>query len=232
MNEGTFEPLRVIAELNALGVRYVLVGELAAGAPEVPRSADSVEICIADDDDNIDRLRILMVALDAEQAVANGDPHRAAFQTTAGRLECIEMPVNDGFAKLDAKATHLDFGNGVIARGVAVPDEDTMHRPPVVMPRSEVVIPRSPVVVRPVDPRELIETVRAAAKASPVTEEPEAVRRSRRRGEDEDEYGPDPTILIEPLKPWQRVWKAFEDIDDFLSDLNAKPLLPRSRRRS
>ena len=49
MTKGTFEPLRVLAELNALGVRYVLVGDLAAGAPEVPDTADSVEICVADD---------------------------------------------------------------------------------------------------------------------------------------------------------------------------------------
>lgn len=246
MTEGTFEPLRVLAELNALGVRYVLVGDLAAGAPEVPRTADSVEICVADDDDNIDRLRILMVALDAEQGEATGDPHRAAFRTTAGRLECVEMPADDGFAKLDAQATHLDFGNGVIARGVAAPDSDAMDgsdvtlprsavvlpRSEVVAPRSDVVVPRVAVVVQPVDPRELIESVRAAAVAPQVREDPVVVRRSRRRDEDEDEYGPDPTIPNEHLKPWQRVWKAFEDVDDFLSNLNERPLLrPRDKRR-
>jgi hypothetical protein len=224
MTEGTFEPLRVLAELNALGVRYVLVGDLAEAAPEVPLSADSVEICIADDDDNIDRLRILMVALDAEQDGATGDPHRAAFRTNAGRIECVEVAANDGFVKLAAKATHLDFGNGVIARGVASPGTEAE-------PWSHPVAPRTAIAVQRVDTRELIETVRAAAVAPPVKVEPEVARRTRRRDEDEDEYGPEPTTPNEHLKPWQKVWKAFEDIDDFLNDLNNRPLLPRARRR-
>ena len=222
MTNGTFEPLRVLAELNALGVRYVLVGDLAEAAPEVPLSADSVEICVADDDDNIDRLRILMVALDAQQEGATGDPHRAAFRTNAGRLECVEVPAGDGFVKLAAQATHLDFGNGVIARGVAAPETD-------VEPWSHSVTRRTKVVVEPVDTRELIETVRAAAVAQPVQEEPEAARRSRAR--DEDEYPPEPVVSTENLKPWQKVWKAFEDIDDFLTNLDARSLRPRSRRR-
>jgi hypothetical protein len=231
VTKGTFEPLRVLAELNALGVRYVLVGDLAAGAPEVPDSADSVEICVADDDDNIDRLRILMVALDAEQDQATGDPHRAAFRTAAGRLECVEMPANDGFAKLAEQATHLDFGNGVIARGVPALEEDATDWS-AVAPQPEIVIPRSEVVVRPVDPRELIESVRAAAVAPPVVEEePPPARRFRRRERDEDEYGPDPVVPTENLKPWQRVWRAFEDVDDFLNNLNERSILrPREKR--
>jgi hypothetical protein len=222
MTEGTFEPLRVLAELNALGVRYVLVGDLAEAAPEVPLSADSIEICVADDDDNIDRLRILMVALDAEQEGATGDPHRAAFRTNAGRLECVEVPAGDGFVKLAAQATHLDFGNGVIARGVAAPEIEAE-------PWSHPVTSRARVVVEPVDTRELIETVRAAAVAQPLQEEPESARRSR--VQDEDEYPPEPVIPNENLKPWQKVWKAFEDIDDFLTNLDARSLRPRSRRR-
>ena len=223
MSKGTFEPLRVLAELNALGVRYVLVGDLAETAPEVPLSADSVEICVADDDDNIDRLRILMVALDAEQEGATGDPHRAAFRTNAGRLECVEVPAGDGFVKLAAQAMHLDFGNGVIARGVAAPElEDA--------PWSHPVTARTKVEVEPVDTRELIETVRAAAVAQPVQEEPEVARRSRRQEADESEYDPEPVTPREDLKPWQKVWKAFEDIDDLLTNLDARSLRPRSRR--
>jgi hypothetical protein len=230
MPEGSFQPLRVLAELNALGVKYVLVGDLAEAAPEIPSSADSVEICVADDDENIDRLRILMVALDAEQDGATSDPHRAAFRTAAGRLECIEMPAADDFVQLDAQATHLDFGHGVIARGLAGVEapssEEEWVRP---------IAQRAAVDVEPVDARELIESVRRAAKASPppVREEDEesVVRRFRRRKAEEDEFGPDPVPDPENLKPWQKVWKAFEDIDDFLNDLNERPLLrPRSRR--
>jgi hypothetical protein len=237
MPQGSFQPLRVLAELNALGVRYVLVGDLAEAAPEIPASADSVEICVADDDDNIDRLRILMVALDAQQDGATNDPHRAAFRTVAGRLECIEMPAQDDFVRLDAQATHLDFGHGVIARGVAgaeAPiDEPRIAQVPVAQKEWErPVAQRAAVDVEPVDPRELIESVRRAArvKAQPVEEEP-AVRRFGRRNAEEDEYGPDPAPDPQTLKPWQKVWKAFEDIDVFLTDLNERPLLrPKSRR--
>ena len=223
MTEGNFEPLRVLAELNALGVRYVLVGDLAEEAPGAPLTSDRVEICVADDDDDIDRLRMLLVALEAEQAEAGADPHRAAFRTKAGLLECLELPADGEYGELERRARHVDFGNGVIARAVSS-DEITVRH-------SDVVVHRSEVVVQPLDPRELIETVRAAAVAAPVEEEEPVPRRFRHR--DEDEYGPEPTPPNEHLKPWQRVWKAFEDVDDFLNDLNDRPLLrPRSRRRS
>lgn len=222
MTEGNFEPLRVLAELNALGVRYVLVGDLAEEAPGPPLTSDRVEICVADDEDDIERLRMLLVALEAEQAEAGADPHRAAFRTKAGLLECLEMPADGEYGELERRARHVDFGNGIIARAISS-DEVAVRHQDVVVHRAEVVMP-------PLDPGELIETVRAAAVAAPAEEDPPEARRPRHR--DEDEYGPDPRVSSEPLKPWQRVWKAFEDIDDFLTNLDAKSLpRPRVRRR-
>lgn len=123
MAQETFDPVRVLAELNALGVRYVLVGNLASAG-----AADRIEICVADDDDDIDGLRTVLVAHEAERDELSDDPHRAVFRTDVGRMECLEMPADAEFAELERRAGHVDFGNGVIVR--AAPQLDTRaHRP-------------------------------------------------------------------------------------------------------
>jgi hypothetical protein len=116
MTEETFEPLRMLAELNALGVRYVLVGDLASEGAGSVLTTDRLEICVADDDDDIDLLRAMLVALEAEQDGPSDDPHRAMFRTRLGRLDCLEMAADAEFAELERRAGHVDFGNGVIVR--------------------------------------------------------------------------------------------------------------------
>lgn len=127
MAEETFEPLRILAELNAIGVRYVVVGDLAREGAGSVLTADRLEICVADDDEDIDRLRATLVALEAEQDAPSDDPHRAAFRTRLGRLECLEMAADAEFAELERRAGHLDFGNGVIVR--AAPQLDPRAHP-------------------------------------------------------------------------------------------------------
>jgi hypothetical protein len=203
VSEPIFDPLRVLAELNALGVRYVLAGELAASAPAVSPSADRVEIRVADDEDNIERLRLFLHALDAEQVDHTDDVHQAAFGTAAGRVDCLEMAADVGFAELRDRACEVNFGHGVVAR--AVPPEE--------------------VVVVPRDARDLIGALRAAS----LSEGPPAAAGSRRR--DEDEFGPEPVVEGERLTRFRRVWKVFEDIDTFMNDLNERPLRrPREPR--
>jgi hypothetical protein len=203
MAEPIFDPLRVLAELNALGVRYVLAGDLAASAPAVPPSADRVEIRVADDDDNIERLRLFLEALGAEQEDESDDVHHAAFATAAGHVECLEMPADVGFAELHDRASEVNFGHGVVARAVP-PDE---------------------VVVVPRDARDLIGALRAAS----ASERLPPAGGSRRR--DEDEFGPEPAVAGERMTRFRRVWKVFEDIDAFMNDLNERPLRrPREPR--
>ena len=203
MAEGIFEPLRVLAELNALGVPYVLVGDLAAAEPSSRLASDRVEICVANDDDAIDRLRMLLEVLDAEQDEATDDPHLAAFRTAAGRLECREMATNGEFAELEARATLTNFGRGVMAR-VAAPEEVAAERPA---------------------SHDLVGAVSAAS----LGEHRPRLRRFRR--EDEDEFGTELALRPgERMTPWRRVWKAFENVDDFLSDLNERSVRrPRDR---
>jgi hypothetical protein len=203
--EPIFDPLRVLAELNALGVRYVLAGDLAAGAPQVSPSADRVELRVADDDDNIERLRLFLQALGAELLDDSDDSHHAAFGTTAGRVDCLELEVDAGFAELRDRAIEVNFGDGVVARAVP-PDE---------------------VVVVPRDARDLIGALRAASLSqnAPAT--------GGARGWDEDEFGPESAVEGERMTRFRRVWKVFEDIDTFMNDLNERPLRrPREPRGS
>ena len=116
MAEESFEPVRMLAELNALGVRFVLVGDLASEDTGSVLTADHLEICVADDDEDIDRLRAMLVALEAKQIEPSDDPHRAMFRTPLGRLECLEMAADAEFAELERRAGHVDFGHGVIVR--------------------------------------------------------------------------------------------------------------------
>jgi hypothetical protein len=135
MAEETFEPIRMLAELNALGVRFVLVSELASKEPVAVLTADPVEICVADDDEDIDRLRAMLVALEAEQEGSSDDPHRAVFRTPFGRLECVEMAADAEFSELERRAGHVDFGRGVIVRAARL--DTRAHRPTSAVPAVE-----------------------------------------------------------------------------------------------
>jgi hypothetical protein len=197
-----FDPLRMLAELNALGVRYVLAGELAATAPTVPVSADRVEISVADDDDNIDRIRLFLEALSAEQLEGTDDVHHAAFLTEAGRVDCLETSAASGFGELRDRAIEVDFGHGILAR--ATPPEE--------------------IVVVPREPRDLIGALRAASSTD------EASGAGGSLAGDGDEYGPEPQVA-ERSTALGRVWKVLEDIDSFMNDLDRRSLRkPRQRR--
>jgi hypothetical protein len=198
MTEEAFDPLRVVAALDAHGVRYVLVGDLAAMAYGAPRSADRIEMCVAEDDDDIARLGTVLQALAAEQDEATGDPQRVGFRTSAGRVECVEMPDVGGYAALNARATNIDMGRGVIARVAAAQD----------------------VAGQQLASDDLVGAVRTATLGEDRLEV----------HPDEDEYGPEPAALDGRRNPLRRVWRTFEDIDRFMSDLN-EGTLPWSRDR-
>lgn len=203
MSEGTFEPLRVVAELRAHGARFVLVGDLAAMAHGVAVTPDRIEICVAEDEDDVVRLGLTLQALGAEQEDDRGDPHRAAFRTAAGRVECLEVPRDGGFTDMVARATDVDLGHGVIARVATLED----------------------VAAQRVASDDLVGAVRAASLVAAGRDQLEAWG-----AEDVDEFGPEHPEL-EPGTPWRRVTRALDDVDRFLTDLN-EGKLTRSRRRA
>ena len=122
MAEATFDPLHVLAELHARRVRYVLVGDLAAMAHGSAKTADRVELCLADDDDDLARLGTILQILGAQQDDSSGDPRRVVFRTAAGRLEFLDLSDAGGYQELDTRASDVDLGHGVIAR-VAAPED-------------------------------------------------------------------------------------------------------------
>jgi hypothetical protein len=200
MTQETFEPLHVLAELHARRVRYVLVGDLAAMAHGSLMSADRIELCIADDDEDVARLGTVLQLLEAEEDQAESDPHRVVFHTAAGRVEFLDLSDAGGYERLRTRATDVDLGHGVVAP-VAAPED---------------------VAVQQLADDDLVAAVRTASFVSrdPIDPVPTVP--------DEDEYPCEPISLR--TAPWRRIWKAFEDVDKFLTDLN-EGTMPRSHDR-
>jgi hypothetical protein len=192
MAEAVLDPLRVLAGLRAGGVRYVLVGDLAAMAHGSSLTPDRVEICVSTDDDVVARLGTFLQTLEAERDEAGEDPHRVAFRTTAGRVECLEMPSDRGYAELEARASDVNLGHGVTAR-VASPEDIAAHS---------------------LHSDDLVGAVRATYLS------PKHAKRSRAGVKEEDEFGPEKAASNgRRMTPWRRVWKAFEDFDGFMTNL-------------
>ena len=115
------DALRILAGLRSHGVRYVLVGELAAAIHGAPLDTDDVDICVPDDQENLSRLSLALQQLGAQLgAAAAEDEHRAVFATPFGRLSCLENATE--FASLDAKATEVTLSHGVVTRVASLED--------------------------------------------------------------------------------------------------------------
>lgn len=187
--QDTFEPLRALAALRAGGVHSVLIGELAAMAHGSETDADRIELCVPDDDEQIGRLGNVLLVLEAEQdEAAADDPHRVAFRTSAGRIECIEMPNDDGFVPLHARARDMDLGGGVITRVAALED----------------------VAQERLGASDLLGAARAVSMLANDTDV--AVEDGPEFGPEPTDGD---RALMRPLR---RVWRAFEGVDRFLSD--------------
>jgi len=106
------DPLRILASLRAHGVNYVLIGGLAAAAHGSPLETDDVDICLAPDDENLDRFGLALLDLGADPAPdETGDADRVSFLTTAGRLDCLEL--GGRYSELSWNASEIDLGRGL-----------------------------------------------------------------------------------------------------------------------
>ncbi len=115
------DALRILAGLRSHGVRYVLVGELAAAIHGAPLDTDDVDICVPDDEQNLARVSLALQQLGAQLGDATGgDEHRAVFNTPFGHLGCLENAAE--FAALDANATEVTLSHGVATRVASLED--------------------------------------------------------------------------------------------------------------
>jgi len=122
-----FDPMRILAGLRAHGVDYVLIGGLAAAARGSPVDTDDVDICLAPDEQNLDRLGLALMDLGASPTPDDdGEADHVTFMTIAGRLDCLEF--GDGYAGLSARAEQLDLGLGIVARVASLEDLGEMKR--------------------------------------------------------------------------------------------------------
>ena len=161
MLEQGFEPLRILAGLRSHGVSYVLVGGLGAAVRGGPVDTDDVDIVLPNDPQNLPRLALSLQQLGAQlDAPASASDDRVSYDTSYGRLDCLELPSD--FASLDANAAEMEVGNGVTARVASLEDLARLKR-------------RSPDLEGAV-------RLHALVAAAPITREDPAPVPSRRRG--------------------------------------------------
>jgi hypothetical protein len=122
-NHGFFQILRT---LNEHGVRYVLIGGLAAIMWGSDYITKDVDVCYARDDENLQALVRALRSLDAhlrgwpegvpefvdERAFKLGDT--MTFDTKYGPFDCLGTPSGtDGYGELVLHATSMDVEDGV-----------------------------------------------------------------------------------------------------------------------
>lgn len=119
----TFDPLAIIRLLDERGIRFVLVGGLAAAAHGSPTPTLDIDICYARDEENLGKLAQVLgdlgarlrgvdddvpFLLDAETLRA-GD--HFTFETRLGDLDLLGTPSgSSGYEGLAADAIDVDLG--------------------------------------------------------------------------------------------------------------------------
>jgi len=123
-----FDPKRVLDVLFRRGVRFVLIGGVAANALGSPMVTFDLDICYARDGDNLERLTGALRELKARLRGAPTDVpflldaktleagDHFTFTTTAGDLDCLGTPAGtDGFKGLHANAVRYEIAGHTVA---------------------------------------------------------------------------------------------------------------------
>lgn len=135
-----FDPIRALEVLDEHGVRFVVIGGVAAIALGSPTITGGLDICYDRSPDNCDNLAEALVQLNARlrgveedipflldgRTIEAGDSF--AFDTDAGALDCLGTPSGSGgYETLIANSTSTDLGN-VTANVAALEDLIRMKR--------------------------------------------------------------------------------------------------------
>lgn len=223
-----FDPLRILASLEAHGVRYVLIGGLAAVAHGSPAETDDVDICLAGDDENLRRMGLALADLGGRDNPATSTGTKVSFETTAGRLDCFELlPTMAGYPELSEDAVLIDIGHGINVHIASIVDLTEMTRSAGDLTRAA--------------------HLAALAQGADVVElEPSKGRRSWRdlipapkdRRERKERQRPERVVDLstdpdpEPTTWTEKVLRKLENVDAFLTDLNEHGLPKRRDRKA
>jgi hypothetical protein len=135
-----FSPLSALRTLTEHGVRFVMIGGVAAAAHGSPSLTGDLDICYSRDPENLDRLAAALAelhatlrgadpdvgfVLDAASLAAGG---HFTLTTDAGDLDVLGTPAGtDGFVDLDANAVDVDL-DGLVVRVASLGDLIRMKR--------------------------------------------------------------------------------------------------------
>jgi hypothetical protein len=141
MMDRRFDPLEILRRLNANGVRYVLIGGLAAKAHGSPTLTVDIDICYDRNRDNLERLAAVLGGLGAVLRGAPADlPFRPdaetlrrsdsfTLRTDLGDLDVLGTPSGTvGFNELDVNANPTELADGLVVRVASLDDLIRMKR--------------------------------------------------------------------------------------------------------
>ncbi|MBA4170725.1 MAG: nucleotidyl transferase AbiEii/AbiGii toxin family protein [Chloroflexi bacterium] len=141
MSTRRFDPVHILRRLRAHGVKFVLIGGLAAKAHGSPTMTVDIDVCYARDRDNLERLAALLGELGTVLRGAPPDlpfhPDRKTlergdvltFTTDFGDLDILGTPAGvSGFGELDANADEAELDDGLVVRVASLDDLIRMKR--------------------------------------------------------------------------------------------------------
>lgn len=227
-----FDPLRILASLEAHGVRYVVIGGLAAVAHGSPTETDDVDICLAGDNDNLRRMGLALADLGGRDNPVTSTGSKVSFDTVAGRLDCFELlPSMAGYQELSEDAVLIDIGHGVRVHIASIVDLTEMTRSAGDLTRAAhlAALAQGSDVVELEPPQERRFRLRRAPREANDPREPKAPKERRRPDRLVDlSTDPDP----EPVTWTEKVLRKLENVDAFLTDLNEHGLPKRRDRKA
>lgn len=141
MSSRRFDPVYILRRFQDHGVRFVLVGGLAAKAHGSPTLTVDIDVCYARDRDNLERLATVLVELGAVlRGAPSGLPFRLdrvtlergdtfTFTTEHGDLDVLGTPAGvSGYDELEANAEDVELDDGVVVRIASLDDLIRMKR--------------------------------------------------------------------------------------------------------
>ncbi len=141
MSTRRFDPVHILRRLQAHGVKFVLIGGLAAKAHGSPTMTVDIDVCYARDRDNLERLAALLGELGTvlrgappdlpfhpdPKTLERGDVF--TFTTDFGDLDILGTPAGvSGFGELDANADEAELDDGLVVRVASLDDLIRMKR--------------------------------------------------------------------------------------------------------